>query len=229
MNKIVKDLVEEIIEKILPSNNKSRIMISLSGIPGSGKTTLVSLIEKELSKKIKCVALSMDGFHYYKKDLDNFPNPQLAHKRRGAPFTFNVELFQNKLKEIFEWKTKEDFIFYPSFDHIDQDPKENKIKIQKDHKVIFVEGNYLCLDEPVWKDLSLYFDYVWFLECDIDVAMKRIYKRHVKAKLCQTLDESIQKTEFNDRPNAELILEKRIPKGITKFIQSISEEDENLI
>jgi hypothetical protein len=30
----------------------------------------------------------MDGFHYYKSELDTMEHPAEAHRRRGAPFTY---------------------------------------------------------------------------------------------------------------------------------------------
>merc|ERR1711991_377228 len=39
----------------------------------------------------------MDGFHYTRKELDSFPDPENAHLRRGAHFTFNSKLFIEKL------------------------------------------------------------------------------------------------------------------------------------
>lgn len=42
---------------------------------------------------ILCHVVPMDGFHYYRHELDTFKDPQLAHKFRGAHYTFNVDKF----------------------------------------------------------------------------------------------------------------------------------------
>ncbi len=35
----------------------------------------------------------MDGYHYYRHELDYFDDPEEAHERRGAAFTFNAKKF----------------------------------------------------------------------------------------------------------------------------------------
>lgn len=37
----------------------------------------------------------MDGYHLYRKDLD-----EEGHRRRGAPFTFDSEKFKNDLSKL---------------------------------------------------------------------------------------------------------------------------------
>ena len=37
----------------------------------------------------------MDGFHLYRKDLDEH-----GTKYRGAPYTFDLEKFKDKIKEV---------------------------------------------------------------------------------------------------------------------------------
>lgn len=45
--------------------------------------------------------------------------------------------------------------------------------------MVIVEGNYLLLNEGVWKEVSSLFDEKWFIEVDIDTAMQRVCKRHI--------------------------------------------------
>ena len=58
-------------------------MISITGIPGSGKTSSAKLLVEAIERKIKAssslsslgiqtLSLQMDGFHYYRSDLDIF-------------------------------------------------------------------------------------------------------------------------------------------------------------
>lgn len=48
------------------------------------------------------------------------------------------------------------------------------------HKIVLIEGNYLLLDEPPWNTKTFLFDELWYITCDIDIAMKRILLRHMK-------------------------------------------------
>ena len=40
------------------------------------------------------------GFHFYKRQLDTFPDPQQAHARRGAHFTFDADGFVRAVAQI---------------------------------------------------------------------------------------------------------------------------------
>ncbi|KAJ8627099.1 hypothetical protein MRB53_020406 [Persea americana] len=96
-------------------------------------------------------------------------------------------------------------VYVPSFDHGVGDPIENDIFVSLQHKVVIVEGNYLFLEEGTWKDISSTFDEKWFLEVDIDKAMQRVLKRHISTG--ETADVAKQRIEYNDRPNAEFIMQ----------------------
>ena len=56
-----------------------------------------------------------DGFHYYRHELDKFPDPVEAHARRGAPHTFNAAKFVELVTSLKHGITGT--IYAPSFDH----------------------------------------------------------------------------------------------------------------
>jgi pantothenate kinase len=58
----------------------------------------------------------MDGYHIYRKDLD-----EDGLKFRGAPFTFNKDKFKQDLQKL--KKTNEGS--FPSFEHSIKDPIED--------------------------------------------------------------------------------------------------------
>ncbi|KAF9617997.1 hypothetical protein IFM89_039368, partial [Coptis chinensis] len=72
------------------------------------------------------------------------------------------------------------------------------------HKVVIVEGNYLLLEEGIWNEVSSIFDEKWFLEVDIVTAMQRVLKRFT-SEMRLPLDTAKWRSEYNDRPNAEII------------------------
>ena len=49
-----------------------------------------------------CVVVPMDGFHYYRRQLDAFEDPAAAHARRGAPWTFDAEAFVACVRRVRE-------------------------------------------------------------------------------------------------------------------------------
>lgn len=185
------------IKNIYTKSNKDQILIGLAGPPGVGKTTLTSYLLSHLEDSS---ILPMDGYHLYSHELNEDPEKaEELWKRRGAPWTFNSKKFLEDVKKLKENKEGN----FPSFDHAVGDPIENDIKINKNIKIIIVEGNYLYLDEPNWKDLKDLFDYSFFLSAPREVIRSRIINRH--CSLGNTLERATERVDLNDGLNAEIV------------------------
>ena len=172
--------------------------LGIAGAPGSGKSWLSQLLRQSLGNL--AVVVPMDGYHYYQWKLDQMPDPQEAHKRRGAPFTFDVERF---VRELTRARICGEGLF-PSFDHGAGDPVENDIHLVKgQHKVIILEGNYLLLNDEPWNKIRTILDESWFLDVDIDVCKERVRQRFLDTGR----DEQTARfrVEYNDGPNAQLV------------------------
>lgn len=80
--------------KAASSASPRAFWIAVCGAPASGKSTLSQEIGRRLNddKQIPTIVVPMDGYHYYKHELDAMPDPEAMHARRGAPWTFNVRL-----------------------------------------------------------------------------------------------------------------------------------------
>ena len=105
-----------------------QVWISLSGGPGAGKSTFAEqIVERLRVAGINSIVVPMDGYHYYRKELDGFDDPERAHQYLGAPFTFNEEKL---IRDLTEAKRLKEFSF-PSFDHSQGDPVEKSIKLKK--------------------------------------------------------------------------------------------------
>lgn len=85
------------IQTLLKTSASSPIWIGISGIPGAGKSTIASQLQAYLP--VACAVVSMDGYHCSRAELDGFDDPEAAHRFRGAPFTFNSQLFAKELRE----------------------------------------------------------------------------------------------------------------------------------
>lgn len=128
---------------------------------------------------------------------------QEAYARRGAHWTFDAAAFVDCIHRI---KTSGKAIV-PSFDHGVGDPVPDDITITKDNKVVLVEGNYLLLQTEPWSRLQQLLDDTWFVDCDLDLAMQRVFDRQVSIGLAPEV--SRMRIAGNDRPNAELISDSR--------------------
>lgn len=103
----------------------------------------------------------MDGYHYYRHQLDKMENPKLAYARRGAEFTFDATRFVN---DIFNAK-RDGKARFPDFDHAKKDPEENKINFDSQiHQVVIVEGLYVLLNKEPWGQLKNIFDLTYYLD-----------------------------------------------------------------
>lgn len=228
----IEEIYDALTERLLPTaamvhDLKTKYIVGLAGPPGAGKTTLASEVVRRLNTRWPqkvlrmgsplpgdvATVLPMDGFHLYRSQLDSMENPEEAHARRGAPWTFNPDLLLKCLQTL----RNQGSVFAPSFDHGVGDPIEDDVFVSLQHKVVIVEGNYLFLEDGVWKEISAVFDEKWFIDIDIETAMLRVLKRHILTG--KEPDIAKWRIEHNDRPNAELILKSK--KNANLVIKSV--------
>lgn len=230
MDEVYDTLAERVVPTAASGTNTSLThIVGLAGPPGAGKTTIASEVAKRVNKiwpQKSCsfdsqveppeiaVVLPMDGFHLYRHQLDSMEDPKEAHARRGAPWTFNPDLFLKCLKTLRDQGS----VYAPSFDHGVGDPVEDDIFVNVQHKVVIVEGNYLLLEDDPWKEIASMLDEKWFVDVDIDIAMERVLKRHISTG--NTPEIAKQRIRYNDRPNAELVLKSK--KHADLIIKSVS-------
>ena len=174
--------------------------VGLAGAPGSGKSTVAAAIRRRMPQKL--TVIPMDGYHYYRNQLDAMEDPREAHARRGAPFTFDAQRFVAELRQA----RRRGAGWFPSFDHAVGDPVENDIELQPGKQVVLVEGNYLLLEDSPWNALKAdVFDATWFLDVALNECRRRVGERHVEMGL--TRQEAQQRVSSNDGPNAALVTE----------------------
>ncbi len=181
-----------------------RLLISISGIPGSGKSSFSKYLKEFLYENIKSMNLSIkiipfDGFHKYKKDLI-----EEQIKYRGRIDTFDLDLFKKKVFELKNIEYNTNKIYFPSFEHEIKDPKENDIEILEKDNIVILEGLYLSTKELF--EIDYLFDIKIFIVSEIDDAMERVALRNYNAGISNSMEESIQIANYNDRANAEYII-----------------------
>ncbi|KAL4775454.1 P-loop containing nucleoside triphosphate hydrolase protein [Aspergillus nidulans var. acristatus] len=218
MESQVARLVDKIWEKFQNTPENARLLIAVSGIPGSGKTELAITMAKRINEKygaqngdLIAAAIPMDGYHLTRAQLAQMPDPEYAAARRGAAFTFDGEKFLALVRALREPLTPETQTLHaPSFDHAVKDPVDNDIPIAAARRVIFFEGNYLSLNKEPWNSAAKLMDELWFVDVDFDTARQRLIKRHVKAGIAKDEADAEKRANENDLVNGREIVDCRL-------------------
>ena len=189
------------------------LVVGLVGIPGSGKTSSAEILSSLLPES--CV-LPMDGYHLSKAQLRDLPNAADALYRRGAPDTFNPVALQSDLHDILH--STAPTVSFPGFDHAKGDPEENKHTFRRDrHKIVICEGIYLTHDNDGWENIRSYFDYIIYINADIDTCIDRLKVRN-KVIPGYSPEEIEKRCDEVDRVNAHTVEKSR--KYATVEVQS---------
>ena len=165
----------------------------------------------------------MDGYHLSRAQLSAMPDPVTAHRRRGAAFTFDDKAFLELVKVLRKPLLPESKTVYaPSFDHAIKDPVANDIPIHPASRIVILEGNYLSLNQGLWKEAAELMDELWFVEVDFKTARRRLMVRHVAAAIVKDEEEAGNRADEIDLINGRQIVDQRLDVQETIF----SYEDE---
>jgi len=158
-----------------------------------------------------------DGFHYSRKQLaaiarQNGPKgPDLEQllARRGAPWTFGAPALCVALADARQLGTAA----LPAYSRALSDPIPDAIRLERHHRIVLVEGNYLLLhDDPRWAPLRFLFDERWFVRAPAAVLRERLIARALETWTPEKERRwglgrtgAAAKTDESDLPNAQLI------------------------
>ncbi len=201
------DSLTEIVRHILQlretADRAHRLMVGIAGAPGSGKSTLaealVPLLNSELAARCeKSVVVPMDGFHLDNRVLQAHGTQQV----KGSPQTFDALGFLALLQRL--RLSSPDVLYAPVFDRNADLSRNAAQEVHAEHTVVLVEGNYLLLDQPIWRDIPS------LLDCSIalDVPMETLEQRLIERWLHHDHSEAeaLERAQANDLPNARLVL-----------------------
>jgi pantothenate kinase len=180
------------------SEGWGRYIVALAGPPGAGKSTLAArlLDALEAAAPGRAAVVPMDGYH-----LDN---AVLAERgllaRKGAPETFDVDGLARDLARI---RAGDRDVLVPVFDRRLDLARAAARVIERGRSLVLVEGNYLLLDRPPWRDLAAQFDWTILIEVPREELRRRLVERWLDHGY-ETAS-AISRAEENDLPNADLV------------------------
>lgn len=176
------------------AKDAGRLMVGIAGPPGSGKSTYAAELAGRLGPG--AVVVPMDGFH-----LDNATLQDMARlHRKGAPDTFDSAGFLRLVQEL---RAGGD-VSYPTFDRKNDCTVPRGGKVDKAARIILVEGNYLFLQTPIWRELAPLFDVTVSLDVPRDVLRSRLVARWLAHGL--TAAQAEARAEENDMKNVDIVL-----------------------
>ncbi|MGB7242063.1 MAG: phosphoribulokinase [Sulfitobacter sp.] len=200
MSVIKTEKLEEIIAAI-PLNNGRRI-VAIAGAPASGKSTLAEALGARIPNSR---VIPMDGFH---RDNDDLERAGLL-ARKGAAETFDVAGFSSVIRSL---RSNEDLPF-PTFDRENDCVVPGGGRVTAHDETILVEGNYLLLDQPHWRDLAAEWDYSILIDIPIGVLRDRLVQRWLDHG--HDAAAALARAEGNDLRNARHLMDHVIPPDMT--------------
>lgn len=153
--------MKEILERIA-GLAPGRRLVAVVGAPGSGKSTLAARLVAALPG---AALVPMDGFHLDNRLLDR----DGLRARKGAPETFDAAGFVALVRRL---KAGGDVV-HPLFDRARDLAIAGAGRVVADAPVVVVEGNYLLLDRPDWRELAG----LWDLSVMLDVPQAELHRR----------------------------------------------------
>jgi len=201
------DLVNSILNA--PQEGQRRV-IAIVGPPGSGKSTLAKALVPLITQAGGIAqVVPMDGFH-----LDN----RILIERnllqfKGSPSTFDVRGFAELISRL----SNEPEIIFPKFDRDKDLSIAGAGLVSEECDVVLVEGNYLLLDAPFWRDLWKYWDFSVFLDVEPLILRERLMRRWLDQRL--SLDQAKKRLKDNDLVNLETVVRRSSVADLT-FVNS---------
>ena len=190
-----RDVAEEIAIHVRSLSGPGRKLIAIAGPPAAGKSTVAEAVVEALGETATLVA--MDGFHYSNAILDD----RGLRAKKGAPETFDLAGFKALLPRLRD----EAEVAVPTFDRSLDTSVGSSVLVEPHHDLIVVEGNYLLLDEPKWRELAGHWDASAFLNVPFETLKERLIQRWLNHGMDAEAAE--HRALSNDIPNALRVVE----------------------
>ena len=194
--------LEQLIARLRPlTDGPQRRLVALAGPPAAGKSHVSEALTRALPG---AGLLQMDGFHLDDRLLRQ--RGMLA--RKGAPETFDLDGLSVMLDRLAADDGRD--VLVPLFDRSIETSRAAAAEIPSGARLILVEGNYLLLDRPGWRDLARHFALTVMLE-----APEPILRARLQARWAGHDPDTLRlKLDGNDLPNMRLVMEASRPADL---------------
>ena len=163
------------ISDIYRSSKQKRIVVSLSGPSGSGKSVIAELLKTifdSSDKDIIFYPLDLDAFH--------FSNAELEQKGlrgvKGRYDTYNVELLEDKLQRFLNGEN----VTFPIYSRGAHEPIENGFTVSNDQAILFLVGLWIQNDSNEWKEIRDQIRYTFSIFGPVDHMRQNTIQRHIR-------------------------------------------------
>ncbi|KAN0063028.1 hypothetical protein ACQY0O_004191 [Thecaphora frezii] len=204
MDALVDSLAQRLLTRLQSHPPTRRLLVGISGVPGSGKSTFAHRLVHRLNRSHPSLAvlIGMDGWHLPRSALSQMPDPQLAFDRRGAEFTFDATRFSDFIASL--RSNRERTLCAPSFDHAKKDPVEDDIPVEPQNRIVVVEGLYCNCKVGEWGRAAREMDERWVCIIDRETVRERLVKRHVNTGVARDQKEAQWRGEYKRGLRARL-------------------------
>lgn len=171
-------LVEHLTDRAadLLAGGAPRVVVGVTGAPGSGKSTVAGQLEDALMERgLLAGSVGMDGFHMSNAVLDELGR----HGRKGAPDTFDVQGYLAILDRIRARSPHGEpaEVLVPVYRREIHEPVAAGARI-RGRGVVITEGNYLALAGGGWSQVRERIDLLVMLEVARAELITRLIGRH---------------------------------------------------
>lgn len=198
--------------------DSSRVIVGIVGAPGSGKSTLVEALLRELQSRPRpsaagvsgddevdgeswVVQVPMDGFHLADASLDRLGMLEF----KGAPETFDGHGYAALLGRIADPAQRDVTIYAPTFERDIEQPIAGAIAVAPSASLVITEGNYLLLPDDPWPRARQHLAQVWHCATDDARRKEQLIARHIEHG--KTPDEAREWALGPDQANAVRVIE----------------------